>query len=67
MEGEMIYFAVVAGVAICISLTALIVACLALSYVVGLKHSTHKIEWVPVDPKDNDDFLNPKKEVVNED
>ncbi len=40
------------SIAVLFSVTAMILACVAIAFVVGLKYSTHKIQWVPVpDPE----------------
>jgi hypothetical protein len=64
MINENVYFSVIAGVAICFSLVSCVLSVLALAYVIGLKNSTHKIEWVPVDQKENEKFI--EKEVEDE-
>ena len=49
---------VVIGVTICItsSISAMIVSMLALAKVVGMEKSTHKVEYVPIDPNSAQDF-----------
>lgn len=48
---------IVGILAILFSLIALIVGCIAISICVGLKNSTHTIQWKPLDFKEVEDPL----------
>lgn len=55
---SMINIIITIGVTICImsSLSAMIISLLALAKVIGLEKSTHKVEYVPIDPNSAQDF-----------
>lgn len=46
---------VLSCVALSIGLIAFTCSCLAISFIVGLKNSTHKIEWKTYNPYDEDE------------
>ena len=54
----MINIIVTVGVTICIvsTISAMIISLLALAKVIGLEKSTHKVEYVPIDPNSAQDF-----------
>ena len=48
------------------SISAMIVALLALAKVIGMEKSTHKMEYVPVDPSQALDFAKQLQEQIKE-
>lgn len=54
----MINIIVTIGVTICITsaIAAMITSLIALAKVIGLEKSTHKVEYVPIDPNSAQDF-----------
>ena len=53
--------AILCGIAVILSTVALVIACLGLSIIVGLKNSTHQIQYVPVEPDETDEELEARK------
>ncbi len=71
-----VYF-ITSGLSIVLSVIALIFAMTAIAFVVGLKNSTHQIQWKLWDPKKNtevdpsalegnDETINPSIEDLND-
>jgi hypothetical protein len=53
---------IISALAICLSTVALIVGCIAISICVGLKNSTHTIQWKTLD----NPFKDEAEELLNE-
>lgn len=54
--------AILCGLAIIVSGVALTLACIGLSIIVGLKNSTHQIQYVPIEPDETDEELMKRRE-----
>ncbi len=53
--------AILTGVAIVLSGIAITIGCIGLSIIVGLKNSTHKIQYVPIEHDETDEELEKRK------
>lgn len=67
-DGYMSNIILVFCATICVACTisAMIVSLIALAKVIGLEKSTHKVEYVPVDPNSALDFAKQLQEQVKE-
>ena len=64
----MINIIVTIGVTICIAsaIAAMIISLIALAKVIGLEKSTHKVEYVPIDPNSAQDFAKQLAEQIKD-
>ena len=46
---------IISSIAAILSTVALIIGCVALTFVIGVKNSTHQVVWKEADPHKNDD------------
>ena len=53
--------AILCGIAVILSTVALVIACVGLSIIVGLKNSTHQIQYVPIEPDETDEELEARR------
>ena len=53
--------AILSGSAIILSAVAMTLACIGLSIIVGLKNSTHQIQYVPIEPDETDEQMEARK------